>query len=295
MSRFRAALSIVTLRSPFWDRSRKHRFGRLMLHLTIIYVVMLVVLLFLENKFLFPASTADDSWESPPTDTIVQDVSLTSSHDTTIHAWWMKPRGWEPGQGALLYCHGNGGNVSHRGALGQFCVEHKHAILMLDYPGYGKSGGKASEAGCYAAADAAYDWLLNEQKIPAPRVILYGGSLGGAVAVDVASRRPHRALVLVSTFTNFPDMAQKQFPIFPTRWLVRNRFSSLAKIERVHRPVFIAHGDADEIIPFAMGQRLYEAANEPKEFFTMRGIPHVDGCSPDAFAALEQFLKKHAP
>ena len=122
---------------------------------------------------------------------------------------------------------------------------------MFDYPGFGRSSGQPSEAGCYAAGDAAYDWLREVQKVPGERIILYGGSLGGGTATDLASRRPHRALVLVACFTSFPDMAQTRFPWLPGRWLVHNRFDNLGKIADCRGPVFIAHGTRDGLIPFA--------------------------------------------
>ena len=116
----------------------------------------------------------------------------------------------------MLHCDGNGGNLSYWGmdALA-WKYQHHTAVLLFDYPGYGKSSGKPSEQGCYAAADAAYDWLVNEKKVPAEQLLIYGQSLGGAIAIDVASRRPHRALIVVSSFTSFPDMAQKMFPWLP--------------------------------------------------------------------------------
>ncbi len=230
LSRIRTALSVVSLRSPFWNRSVKHRMVRLILHLGYAYLVILVVLLWLENWLLFRSSDASE-WAPPPRTCAVDEVWLTSSDGTAIHAWWVRESRWEPKDGAMLFCHGNGGNLSFRGDYARFWVLHQHlAVLLFDYPGYGKSGGRATEAGCYAAADAAYDWLTGEQKVPAERLILYGGSLGGAVAVDVASRRPHRALILVSTFTSFPDMAQHLYPFLPAHWLVRNRFDSVNKI-----------------------------------------------------------------
>ena len=296
-SRFRSLLAFLALRAPFWERSLKHRFGRMLLCLAYGYVGILVVLLWLENWLLFQASNSSDSWSPPPAGVSIADMWLTSADGTSIHAWWLQGQHWRPEQGAMLFCHGNGGNLSHRGDTAKFWVENLHvAVLLVDYPGYGKSGGKASEAGCYAAADAAYDWLTGEQMIPAERILLYGGSLGGAVAVDLASRRPHRALLLVSTFTTFPDMAQNAYPFLPARWLVRNKFDSLAKIGRVHRPVFVTHSDADGLIPYTMGQRLFEAANEPKEFLTMRGLTHDDCGNPQMIAtSFTEFLAKHAP
>ena len=126
--------------------------------------------------------------------------------------------------------------------------------------------------------------------MPPERLLIYGGSLGGGVAVDLASRRPYRALILVKTFTSVPDTAQCHYPWLPCRWLVRNRFDSLAKIGRAHGPVFIAHGTADRLIPFALGQRLFAAANEPKRFLAMQGTDHNEGLGSEFFAALRAFL-----
>src|SRR5207253_8642806 len=140
------------------------------------------------------------------------------------------------------------------------------------------------ESGCYAAADAAFDWLVNVQKVQAERIILYGGSLGGGVAIELAGRRPHRALILVSTFTSVPDMAQRLYPWLPARWLVRNRFENMAKIGKCTKPIFCAHGTKDSIVPFEQGQRLFAAAPEPKRFFPMEGYDHNHTPGPDFYA-----------
>lgn len=248
-----------------------------------------------ENRFLFRPLTAADDWEAPPPGLHPRDVELTSADGTRVHAWWVTPEGWAPGQGAMLYCHGNAGNLSHRGEnLRRWRDGMGFAVLIFDYPGYGKSGGRPSEAGCYAAGDAAYDWLT-QQHVPPARILLYGGSLGGAVATDLASRRPHRALVLVSAFTSFPDMAQKQYPWLPGRWLVHNRFDNMGKIASCHGPVFITHSRSDGLIPFAQAERLFAAAGEPKVLVPMEGHPHNDSPAPEVFPVLRRFLAEHAP
>jgi fermentation-respiration switch protein FrsA (DUF1100 family) len=168
------------------------------------------------------------------------------------------------------------------------------SLLVFDYPGYGRSGGSPSEAGCYAAADAAYAWLMETGRVPAEEIVLYGESLGGGVAVDVASRRPHRALVLVKTFTTLPDVGQGQFPWLPVRWVMRNRFDSLAKIGRCRRPVFVAHGTDDGLVPYALGRRLYDAANEPKAFVAVDGATHGTRLEDTFLGDLKQFLDRHA-
>src|SRR5262249_20051937 len=158
-----------------------------------------------------------------------------------------------------------GGNLSHRGALMAALRSHLgRSVLAYDYPGYGKSDGEPTEPGCYAAGEAAYRWLTDERKVPANRILLLGESLGGGVAVELASRFDHEALVLVFSFTSLPAAARCHYPWLPCGLLMSNRYDNLSKIGRCHRPVFITHGTADEIVPFRQGEELFAAANEPK-------------------------------
>jgi fermentation-respiration switch protein FrsA (DUF1100 family) len=219
-------------------------------------------------------------------------VDLRTPDGTRIHAWWLPCPG---ASGALLYCHGNAGNLSDRGLVVRYMGPAlRESVLIVDYPGYGRSAGTPTEAGCYAAADAAYDYLTGTRRVPPEQVVLYGESLGGGVVVDLASRRPHRGLVLVSTFTTIPDVGQRLFPWLPVRWVMRNRFDSLAKIGRCRGPVFVVHGTADGLVPVAMGRRLFEAANEPKAFFPVEGAGH-NGLPIESFLPkLRQFLDEHA-
>jgi fermentation-respiration switch protein FrsA (DUF1100 family) len=251
------------------------------------YLGVVVVLLALEHRLVFCPTPAVEDWLPPPSPE-VQDVGFICADGVRVHAWWYPhPRA----AGALLYLHGNAGNLSHRAqSIAKFHDGLEESVLIVDYPGYGRSGGRPSEKGCYAAADAAYDWLLEAQKVDPAKIILYGGSLGGGVAVDLASRRPHRAVVLVKTFTSAPDVACCIYPWLPARWLMRTRFDSLGKIGKIHQPVFIAHGTADALIPFEQGKRLYEAANPPKEFYTLDGADHNDPLPSDFIPRLKSFL-----
>lgn len=253
------------------------------------YLGVTMVLLFLENKLLFHPVKASQAWLPPPPD--VEEVELEGAGER-IHGWWF-PR--DTAASALLYCHGNAGNLSYRGQMARALAQELGvALFLFDYPGYGKSSGKPTEAGCYAAADAAFDWLV-AQGYPPEHVILYGKSLGGGVASHLAVRRPHRALVLVKSFTSIPDVAAELYPFLPARWLVRNQFDNLRRLPRCRRPVFIAHGDCDRLIPCAHGQRLFEAANPPKSFLLMPGVDHADPPTPDFFPELRHFLETHAP
>lgn len=258
---------------------------RCLLWVSVVYVGAFLILLLFEDSLLYhPKHNAH--WLPPPGHMTVDDVWLTTDHGR-VHAWWFPCPGAD---GTVLYCHGNAGNLSHRtGDVMELMRSLRESVLVFDYPGYGKSDGTPSEAGCYAAAEAAYDWL--NERIPAERIIIMGQSLGGGVATDVASRHKHRALVLAKTFTSIPAVAQSEFPIFPARWLVRNQFDNLAKISRCTGRVFIAHGDRDHLIPLAHAEQLFEAAPAPKRFLLMQGHGHHGGLSPELFAELAEFLR----
>jgi fermentation-respiration switch protein FrsA (DUF1100 family) len=244
----------------------------------------------LENSLLFHPARACDSWLPAPAALQVQDIWLHSSDGNTIHAWWFPCR---EARGAVLFCHGNAGNLSHRtGTILPLMQALGKSVLIFDYPGYGRSEGKPSEAGCYAAADAAYDWLAGSAGVAPENTVLFGESLGGGVATDLAVRRRHQALVLVKTFTSVPDMARKQLLTSSVSSLVHNHFDNLAKISRCPGPVFIAHGDRDRLIPLSQARKLEEAAPAPKQFYLLESSDHNDPLPPGFFAALARFLER---
>jgi fermentation-respiration switch protein FrsA (DUF1100 family) len=243
------------------------------------------VLKSLENRLVFFPLRAAESWESPPDQT--EDVWLTSPDGTRLHAWFLP----HDGPGAVLVSHGNGGNLSHRGTLIENLRRHLgRSVLIYDYPGYGKSDGRPTEADCYLAGGAAYKWLTGERKVPADRVVLLGESLGGGVAVELATRHDHEALVLLYTFTSLPDAARFHYPWVPCELLMTNRFDNLTKIEKCRRPVFVAHGTADEVVPFRQGEELFAAAHEPKRFLRMDGATHNGDLDERFYSELRRFL-----
>lgn len=191
----------------------------------------------------------------------------------TIHGWFAPG---EPAGPVLLVSHGNGGNISHRLDKLLLFRQAGASVLMYDYRGYGKSTGRPDEAGTYEDAEAAYAWLVGEKRVPPERIVFYGESLGGAVAAEMALRRPCAGLILDSAFTSVVDMGARVFPFLPVRWIVRNRYDSLSKIGRVRCPVLVMHSAQDDIVPYEMGRRLFAAAPEPKTFFEMQGS-HNDG------------------
>ena len=170
--------------------------------------------------------------------------------------------------GTILYLHGNGENVSQLlNWADQMRSKFRCNVLVFDYAGYGKSEGKPTAPGILEDGLAALMYLNQQEGIPIDQIIAWGFSLGGSVAVDLASKHEVKALIIESSFTSLADMGRVLIPFLPAKYLLWEQLSSIKKIGNVRCPVFISHGRADRTIPFSQGQRLFEAANEPKTFF----------------------------
>jgi fermentation-respiration switch protein FrsA (DUF1100 family) len=172
-------------------------------------------------------------------------------------------------------------------------------IFIVGYRGYGRSEGKPSEHGLYLDARAAWDYLVDELRVPPNRIVIFGISLGGAVAVNLASEVKPAGLIVQSSFTSVPDMAARHYPFVP-KALVRTKMDSLSKIGDVRAPILFIHSTGDSVAPYEFGQKLYDAAPDPKRFFTVKGAGHDDTWAVGGhayFAAIRDFLsyaKQHA-
>lgn len=213
----------------------------------------------------------------------VEEVWFTVASGERLHGWFVRaPQ--PPAAATILYCHGNGGNLTHVSWLAQRLAQRGFDVLIFDYRGYGRSEGKITdEWGLYADVEAAYDYLTRARSVSPERLVLYGLSLGTTAAVDVAWRRRCAALIVESGLTSASDMASVVLPWLP-RWLHglgKNRFESARKLAQVSCPVLVAHGDADSIIPVEQGRALYAAAREPKRLLIVAGgghfLPHDGG------------------
>jgi uncharacterized protein len=253
------------------------------------YLLVVLVMLLLENSLIFiPINRADDDWA--PRGLKVEDACFQAADGTHLHGWYAPH---EHPRAVVLFCHGNAGNVTHRaGALRMLHDRVGVATLVFDYRGYGRSEGKPNESGVLADARAARAWLAARENIAETSVVLMGESLGGAVAVDLAARDGARALILESTFSSLPEVAAHHYPWLPIRWLMRTRFDSAAKIGDYRGPLLQSHGDPDTIIPIEYGRRLFERANEPKEFFTLAGYDHNDPRPLTYYDALAAFISR---
>jgi len=206
----------------------------------------------------------------PPPPAGVAERWLTASDAVRLHAWYASP---PTPLATLVWSHGNGGNIAGRVDVLLELVAAGLAVLAYDYRGYGKSAGRPSAAGVHLDALAAYD-VLRADGVPPERLIAFGESLGGAVAIRLATEQPCAGVAVVSTFPRLADVARIHYGALAA--MAGGRFDSLARIERLTVPLFVAHGDRDEIVPYELGVALYDAAPEPKRFFRAAGFHHND-------------------
>ena len=198
-------------------------------------------------------------------------LSLESAGGVRLAGWWIHG----DGRTALLYFHGNGGNLSHRLERAKLLVESLGLdIFLVDYRGYGASGGKPDEKGLYADAEAIYR-AATERGFRPDRIVLFGESLGCAVAIETALRHPCRAMILETPFLSIAAMAKAIYPFLP-RFVIRTRFDNEAKIPRVTVGKLIVAAERDEVVPPGHARRLFELAATPKDFYVIPGATHND-------------------
>ena len=213
-----------------------------------------------------------------------QEVTLRTKDGVDISAWYIPA---ENARGFVLFCHGNAGNISHR--LDSIRIFHGLGlgVLIFDYRGYGKSKGSPDEEGTYRDAEAAWDYLVDSLHVKPEKIILFGRSLGSAVAAEMALRKQAGVLIMESGFTSVPDLGSSFYPYLPVRLLSKYRYASIEKVGRIKMPKLFIHSPEDEIVPYEQGRRLFERASEPKEFlpltgghnegFLLSGTMYVDG------------------
>lgn len=197
-----------------------------------------------------------------------EDVYFETKDNVKLNGWFI-PQG--TAGLTILYAHGNAGNIGHR--LEKIRILHEIGlnIFIFDYRSYGKSeGNAASESGLYKDIESAYDYLVKKRGISPEDIVPYGESLGGAVAIDLASKAKIGGLIIEETFTSVKDMAQMAYPYLPS-FIFSSRFNSVPKMRTINAPVLVIHSADDEIVPFRMGKELYENAKDPKEFLQLRG------------------------
>lgn len=224
--------------------------------------------LFQERLVYFPSREL----EATPGDLgmAYREVRFPAGDGVALHGWFAPA---ENPRGAALYFHGNAGNISHRLETVRLARGLGLDIFLFDYRGYGQSEGRPTEEGTYADARGAWAWLTGEGGRDPARIVLWGRSLGGAVAARLAAELdpPPAGLILESTFTSLPDMGAAVYPFLPVRLIARMRYPVAEDLARVRCPVLVAHSPSDEVVPYRFGERLYAVAPEPKRFLRLAG------------------------
>ncbi len=233
------------------------------------YCLLLVVVYFMQGRMLYLAGVPGRTLTMTPTDVGMdfQDVSISTTDGVMLHGWFIAGRSSR----VLLFFHGNAGNISHRlDSIAQF-RELGLSVLIIDYRGYGQSAGRTTERGIYRDADAAWRYLIDDRGIAANDIVIFGRSLGASVASRLASEYQPFALIVESSFTSVPDIAQDIYPWLPVRWLSRLSHATRDYVRDVRCPILIIHSRDDEIIPFRHGEAIFASANEPRTLLTIRG------------------------
>jgi len=257
-----------------------------------VWVLLSLLLYLFQPKFIyFPQSEID--YTPDMAGLPYEDIYFKTEDDVLLNGWFIPV---EDAKNTLLFFHGNGGNISHRLESLKIFHEIGLSVFIIDYRGYGQSQGIPSEQGTYRDAEAAWQYLAETRGISDEDIIIFGRSMGGAVATWLASRYTPNLLILESTFTSIADVAKHYYPYLPTHLLTRIKYASVDRIKDIHSPILISHSQTDEIIPYKYGRALFEKAQAPKIFLELKG-GHNDGfitTGPSYIQGLENFIRTYA-
>lgn len=261
--------------------------------LAICYLLLVAYFYTKQGSFLyFPSKELEATPRNIELD--YQDIVLRTKDGVDISAWLVPA---EQTKGIVIFCHGNAGNISHR--LDSIRIFHNLdlGVLIFDYRGYGRSGGSPGEEGTYLDAEAAWDYLVNVLHVSPQRIVIFGRSLGSAVAAELAIRRQAGALIMESGFTSVPALGRKFFPYMPVAIISRYHYESINKVDKINIPKLFVHSPDDEVVPYEQGVALFERASGPKEFlriagghnegFMVSGMLYIDG--------LRAFIHRYLP
>jgi pimeloyl-ACP methyl ester carboxylesterase len=293
-----AELEDFSIRHSTFHPSLIRMFWSIIGWIVIGYICLMLLLFFFQERLIyFPTKT----WAATPATVGLpyEEVWFETADGVKLSGWFVPHHQTQDGASdssrkVILFFHGNAGNISHR--LWSLELFHRLGLstLIIDYRGYGQSQGSPGEQGTYLDAEAAWRYLVADRQIPPDRIIVFGESLGGAVAAYLAQTHSPQALILFSTFTSVPDMGAQAYPFLPVRLLARVKYDTLARLPEIHCPVLLVHSPGDEVVPYSHGQRLFAAANAPKEFLEIRGR-HNEGVLVSAMgyeAGLASFVSK---
>jgi len=239
------------------------KFKRFLKILAFLYILITVMLYFFQEKLIFQPSKLEQEYQFSFSEPF-KEFSLKTADGAILNALHFKR---EQPKGVILYFHGNAGDLSRWGEIATFYAQKEYDVVVMDYRTYGKSTGKLGETQLYVDAQLFYDYVL--ERYPENKVIVYGRSLGTAMATHVASNNNPGKLLLETPFYNLYDAAKYRFSFLPLKLLLRYRFETNKNIQRLQCPLVIIHGTEDTVVPYESGKRLFEEAPSPKELITI--------------------------
>ena len=263
---------------------------KFILVIAVFYVLLVAIVYLMQGRMLYLPNLPGRELAMTPADVgfDYEEVTVETTDGVAIHGWFVAG----PSSRVLLFFHGNAGNISHRlDSIRQF-HDLGLSVFIVDYRGYGQSGGRPTEPGIYKDADAAWRYLTDVRGVRPSDIIVFGRSLGASVAARLAAKNQPAGLIVESSFTSVPDVAQELYPWLPARWLSRLRHATRDYVRDVECPVLVVHSRDDEIIPFHHGEAIFAAAPEPRTFLALRGT-HNDAFLRDQrsyIAGLREFL-----
>lgn len=268
-----------------------------MLQIVVLVYLGLMAMIYFKQSSLVFLPEMDRSYSANPGNIGLPFTSLklATTDGETLDGWFVPAK--KDARGLVIFLHGNAGNIAHRLDYLRMFHDLGFATLIVDYRGYGLSSGRPTEQGTYLDAEAAWDHATQALGFAPGHIVIFGESLGGGVAAQLAAQHPSGALVLASTFTSVPDMGADLYPMLPIRLLAHIRYETLTKLSQISCPVLVIHSRNDDIIPFTHGQRLFEAAHPPKQFIELEG-GHNEGFifgRDDWIQQLNGFLQRALP
>ncbi|MBD3894723.1 alpha/beta hydrolase [Halomonas sp. ML-15] len=272
---------------------------RVLISLAAVYGLVVALMWAFQERLLYLPHAGREHVATPADRGLAwEEVTLTTQDDLALDAWWIPAP--EP-RGSLLFFHGNAGNISHRlESIAQF-QRLGLSVLIIDYRGYGRSEGRPSEEGTALDARAAWQWLRDDAGLATDEIVVFGRSLGAAVAAELAvgleeQQEPPAAVILESPFRSVPELAQRLYPFLPARWLARIDYPVESYVTQISAPLLVVHSRDDEVIPYAEGEAVYAAANAPKRLLTISGghnTGFVDS-EADYLEGIDAFLAEEA-
>lgn len=255
------------------------------------YIALVIVVFFIQAGLIYLPSVPTRDIVATPADIDLNytTVNITTKDGIKLHGWLIPA---EQQRGVILFFHGNAGNISHRLESIRLFNLLQLTTLIIDYRGYGQSEGKPSELGTYLDAQAAWQHLTEERHIPPDNIIIFGRSLGGAIATELATKTTPKALIVESTFASAAEIAADIYPYLPTKWLLRFNYNTSERLQSISVPKLIIHSTDDEIIPYKHAETLYANAKPTKQLLTIQG-DHNSGFLSSAtpyLKGVEQFL-----